>query len=113
MTKKTVAGLVLIVACFLAVNASANTTSPATPNSSRQVNNSFSPFVAGNVSSSLHINGLSENSNVKYPFFEFGARNGADIVRFMPQLKIQESGLTIALFGAALSGFVLISRKPN
>jgi len=75
-------------------------------------NKPHNPFLAGNVTFSLHINGLTENSSIKNVFFQFGTTDGSDIIRIPTNPpKVADGGMTVALLGFALSGFVLIRRK--
>ena len=107
-----VAGVVLAVACLLAGNTHGYAVSHQTPHLCSQINKPLNPSVAGKVTLGLQVNSSSQyGGGSKYPFFQFGARNGADIVRFMPQIKVPASASTIALLGSALSGFVLFGRK--
>jgi hypothetical protein len=73
-------------------------------------NKPHNPFLAGNATFNLHINGLTESSSIKNFFSQFGNENGSAIVRIPPP-KVSEIGATVALLSATLSGVVLLRRK--
>ncbi len=66
------------------------------------------PFLAGDVTFTLNISGLTAASSINNVVFQFATTDGSDTVNGSP---VPDGGTTVLLLGAALSGLGLIRRK--
>jgi hypothetical protein len=82
-------------------------------NSSVTGNGPHNPFLAGNVTFTLNIVGLTANSTINSVIFQFGTTDGQNTVPSIPNTppSVPDGGTTIALLGSALVCIYFVRRK--
>jgi hypothetical protein len=81
-------------------------------NNSITGNGPHNPFLAGPLTFTLSISGLTADSSIKMNYFQFGTQDGSGQVQGTPLTQsVPDGGMTALLLGAALSGLVLMRRK--
>lgn len=79
-------------------------------NSSIVGNGPHNPFLAGDVTFTIDITGLTANSTIIGTMFQFGTSPGSDVTtgRVPP---VPDGGMTLALLGTSLCGLGLFARR--
>jgi hypothetical protein len=80
-------------------------------NNSITGNGPHNPFLAGPITFTLNIAGLTAASDVNSMFFQFGTADGTNRVPGVPPPSVPDSGTTVMLLGAAIAGLGLLRRK--
>jgi len=80
-------------------------------NGSIKGNGPHNPFLAGDLTFTLNIAGLTSASSINNVWFQFGTTEGQDIVRIPPPPSVPDGGTTVALLGTALTGLAMLRRK--
>jgi len=78
-------------------------------NSSILGNGPHNPFLAGDVTFTIDITGLTAASTITSTMFQFGTATGSDVTVQTP--NVPDGGMTLALLGTSLCGLGLFARR--
>jgi len=79
-------------------------------NGSIDGNGAHNPFLAGDVTFDLFIQGVNVDSSIKDVLFFFGTENGTSVGSGPPTRNVPDGGMTLMLLGAGLSGLGLVRK---